>query len=185
MLRGRTGECQTLDRVLADALAGTSQVLVLRGDAGVGKSALLAYLSANTAGWRVETAVGVESEMELAFSGLHQLCVPMLDRLDRLPGPQRDALSTVFGLSPGPRPDTFLVGLATLTLLAEVAEEEPLLCIVDDAQWLDEASAQIIALRRSAALRGANRDRGDCARGHRRSRLRRPSGARDRWAGQQ
>jgi DNA-binding CsgD family transcriptional regulator len=138
------GERETLDHLLADALSGSSQVLVLRGDAGVGKSALLAYLSANSVGWRVESAAGVESEMELAYSGLHQLCVPMLDRLERLPAPQRDALSTVFGLSAGPRPDTFLVGLATLTLLAEVSEEQPLLCIVEDAQWLDEASAQIV-----------------------------------------
>lgn len=119
--------------------------MVLRGDAGVGKSALLAYLSERLAGWRTVSAVGVEAEMELAYSGLHQLCRPVVDLLDRLPAPQRDALATVFGLSPGSAPDLFLVGLATLTLLAEAAEEQPLICIVDDAQWLDQASAQVLA----------------------------------------
>ena len=110
----------------------------------MGKSALLGYLSDRVDGWRVARAVGVESEMELAYSGLHQLCAPMLDHLDRLPAPQRDALATVFGRSAGPAPDRFLVGLATLTLFAEVAEQQPLVCIVDDAQWLDHASAQIL-----------------------------------------
>jgi hypothetical protein len=143
-LVGRRGECEALDRVLADVLAGESRVTVLRGEAGVGKSALLGYLSERVAGWRVARAVGVESEMELAYSGLHQLCAPMLDQLDQLPVPQRDALATVFGRSAGPVPDRFLVGLATLTLFAEVAEEQPLVCIVDDAQWLDQASAQIL-----------------------------------------
>ena len=145
-LLGRRAECEALDRLLTDALAGRSRVAVLRGEAGVGKSALLGYLSDRVVGWRVATAVGVESEMELAYSGLHQLCAPMLDLLDRLPVPQRDALATVFGLSAGPAPDRFLVGLATLTLLAEAAEQQPLLCIVDDAQWLDQASAQILGL---------------------------------------
>ena len=143
-LLGRKSECEALDRLLSDAISGTSRVMVLRGDAGVGKSALLAYVSDRAADWRVATAVGVESEMELAYSGLHQLCGPMLDHLDRLPAPQREALATVFGLSAGPAPDRFLVGLAALTLFAEVAEEQPLICIVDDAQWLDSASAQII-----------------------------------------
>jgi DNA-binding CsgD family transcriptional regulator len=118
--------------------------MVLRGDAGVGKSALLEYLSHRVDDWRIATAVGVESELELAYSGLHQLCGPMLDHLDRLPDPQREALATVFGLSAGPPPDRFLVGLASLTLFAEVAEERPLVCIVDDAHWLDRASAQIL-----------------------------------------
>ena len=144
-LLGRGKECEILDRLLAGVHDGTSQVLVLRGDAGAGKSALLAYVSDQVDGWRVATAVGVESEMELAFSGLQELCAPMLDQLERLPGPQRDALATVFGLSAGPAPDRFLVGLATLTLLAEAAEQRPLLCIVEDAQWLDGASAQIVA----------------------------------------
>jgi DNA-binding CsgD family transcriptional regulator len=119
-------------------------VTVLRGEAGVGKSALLGYLSGRVAGWHVARAAGVESEMELAYAGLHQLCGPMLDHLGRLPDPQRDALATVFGRSAGPAPDRFLVGLATLTLVAEAAEQQPLACIVDDAQWLDRASAQIL-----------------------------------------
>ncbi len=118
--------------------------MVLRGEAGVGKSALLGYLADRVAGWQVARAAGVESEMELAYAGLHQLCAPMLDRLDQLPVPQRDALAVVFGQSSGPAPDRFLVGLATLTLLAEVAEAQPLVCIVEDAQWLDQASAQIL-----------------------------------------
>jgi DNA-binding CsgD family transcriptional regulator len=143
-LVGRRSECEALDQLIADVLAGASRVTVLRGEAGVGKSALLGYLSDRIAGWRVARAVGVESEIELAYSGLHQLCVPMLDHLERLPAPQRDALGTVFGRSTGPAPDRFLVGLATLTLLAEVAEQQPLVCIVDDAQWLDQASAQIL-----------------------------------------
>jgi DNA-binding CsgD family transcriptional regulator len=150
-LVGRREECAALDRLVADVLAGSSRVLVLRGDAGVGKSALLGYLSDRVAGeagrgggWRVVSAVGVESEMELAYSGLHQLCAPLLDHLDELPPPQRDALATVFGLSAGPAPDRFLVGLATLTLLAQAAGQQPLACIIDDAQWLDQASAQMV-----------------------------------------
>jgi DNA-binding CsgD family transcriptional regulator len=149
-LLGRRDECAALDRLVADVLASSSRILVLRGEAGVGKSALLGYLSDRVVGeagkgggWRVASAVGVESEMELAYSGLHQLCVPLLDRLDELPAPQRDALATVFGLSAGPAPDRFLVGLATLTLVAQAAEQHPLACIVDDAQWLDGASAQV------------------------------------------
>ena len=143
-LLGRRSECEVLDRLLADALAGRSRVAVLRGEAGVGKSALLGYVSGRVVGWEVARAVGVESEMELAYAGLHQLCAPMLGHLGRLPGPQRDALATVFGRSPGTAPDRFLVGLATLTLFAEVAEEQPLICLVDDAQWLDQGSAQIL-----------------------------------------
>jgi len=143
-LLGRRSECEALDRLLTDVVSGTSRVMVLRGDAGVGKSKLLGYLSHRVAGWRVSTAVGVESEMELAYSGLHQLCGPMLDHLDRLPDPQREALATVFGLDLGAAPDRFLVGLATLSLLTDAAEQQPLVCIVDDAQWLDQASAQIL-----------------------------------------
>jgi DNA-binding CsgD family transcriptional regulator len=143
-LVGRHDECEALDRLVADALGGSSTAAVLRGDAGAGKTALLSYLSERAAGWRVTKTVGVESEMELAYSSLHQLCAPLLDHLEHLPVPQRDALAVVFGQSAGPPPDPFLVGLATLTLLAEVAEHEPLLCIVDDAQWLDQASAQAI-----------------------------------------
>jgi DNA-binding CsgD family transcriptional regulator len=128
---------------LTDALAGQSRVIVLRGEPGVGKSALLRYLSDRVSAWQVARAVGVESEMELAYAGLHQLCAPMLGWLERLPVPQRDALATVFGRTAGPPPDRFLVGLATLTLFAEAAEQQPLACIVDDAQWLDRASAQV------------------------------------------
>jgi DNA-binding CsgD family transcriptional regulator len=118
---------------------------VLRGNAGAGKSALLDYVGQCAVGCTVARVAGVESEMELAFAGLHQLSAPMLDRLDRLPAPQRDALATVFGLSAGPAPDRFLISLATLTLFAEVAEHQPLVLLVDDAQWLDHASAQILA----------------------------------------
>jgi AAA ATPase-like protein len=121
-LVGRRSECEALDLLIADMLAGVSRVLVLRGEAGVGKSALLGYLSDRIADWRIARAVGVESEMELAYSGLHQLRAGMLDHLERLPVPQRDALATVFGRSSGSTPDQFMVALATLTLLAEVAE---------------------------------------------------------------
>nr|WP_296068428.1 LuxR family transcriptional regulator [uncultured Actinoplanes sp.] len=144
-LRGRRGERHALDRVVDHVQAGHSRVLVLRGEAGIGKSALLDYVAGRATRCRVMRAAGVESEMELAFAGLHQLCVPMLDHLDRLPGPQREALSTIFGLSAGPAPDRFLIGLAVLSLFAEVAEEQPLICLVDDAQWLDRASAQTLA----------------------------------------
>lgn len=143
-LLGRRTECEALDQLLSDVMEGTSRVTVLRGDAGVGKSALLRYVSHRVNGWQVATAVGVESEMELAYSSLHQLCAPMLDHLDRLPPPQRLALATVFGLGTGTVPDRFLVGLATLSLLADAAEQRPLICIIDDAQWLDQASAQIL-----------------------------------------
>ncbi len=143
-LLGRRAECEALDRLLTDALAGHSRATVLRGEAGVGKSALLGYVSDRVAGWHVARAAGVESEMELAYAGLHQLCAPVLDLLDRLPVPQRDALATVFGLSTRPTPDRFLVGLGTLTLFALIADEQPLVCIIEDAQWLDQASAQIL-----------------------------------------
>src|SRR5262249_15358529 len=143
-LLGRRAEREALDRLLTDALAGRGRVAVLRGEAGGGKSAPLGDVSGHLAGWRVATAVGVESEMELAYSGLHQLCAPLLDHLAGLPVPQRHALATVFGQATGPVPDRFLVGLGTLTLLALVADEQPLICIVDDAQWLDHASAQIL-----------------------------------------
>jgi predicted ATPase len=143
-LLGRADECAALERLLAEALTGASGVVVLRGDAGVGKSALIEYLAARSAGWRTASVAGVESEMELAFSGLHQLCASLLGYLERLPDPQRVALETVFALQAGPTPDRFLVALSTLTLLAESAEDQPLLCIVDDAHWLDAASAQIV-----------------------------------------
>ncbi|WP_433380752.1 ATP-binding protein [Actinoplanes sp. CA-142083] len=144
-LLGRARESATLDRLAEQVAGGDSRVLVLRGDAGAGKSALLGHLTKNLKGWRVASAVGVESEMELAYSGLQQLCAPLLGHLDRLPAPQRDALATVFGLAAGPVPDRLMVGLATLTLLAEAAEEQPLACVVDDAHWLDRQSAQVLA----------------------------------------
>src|SRR5262245_9503314 len=141
----RDHERDVLERLVAGVRAGQSRVLVLRGEAGVGKTALLQHLSAAAEGCRVARAAGVESEMELPFAGLHALCAHMLDRLGHLPEPQRDALSTAFGLSAGPQPDRFLVGLAVLSLLADTAEEQPLMCIVDDAQWLDRVSAQTLA----------------------------------------
>ncbi len=145
-LLGRAVECDELDRavrVVRDG--GHHQVLVVRGEAGIGKSTLLDYISTRAQGFRVARVAGVESEMELAFAGLHQLCAPMLGALEKLPVPQQDALSIAFGLSVGVPPDRFLVGLALLSLLAEVAEEQPLLCLVDDAQWLDPTSAQLLA----------------------------------------
>ncbi|WP_280270885.1 helix-turn-helix transcriptional regulator [Nocardia wallacei] len=144
-LRGRRNECEPLDRLLTEARSGTSRVLVLRGEAGIGKTALLEYLVRNAADCRIARAVGVESQMELAFAGLHQLCAPMMHNLEHLPTPQREALAVAFGLSAGSVPDRFLVGLAVLGLLAEAAEEQPLLCVVDDAQWLDQVSAQTLA----------------------------------------
>jgi hypothetical protein len=144
-LRGRRSECEALDRLVASVRDGHSRVLVLRGEAGVGKTALLEYLLERASGCRIARTAGVESEMELAFAGLHQLCAPFLDRLERLPGPQRDSLGTAFGLRDGDAPDRFLVGLALLSLLSDVAEERPLVCVVDDAQWLDRASAQALA----------------------------------------
>ena len=152
-LLGRRSECDRLSNLVAAAKAGRSQVLVLRGQAGIGKTALLDFLMERATGCRVARAAGVESEMELAFSGLHQLCSPYLDRLNKLPAPQEDALATAFGLRPGSAPDRFLVGLAVLTLLSDVAEERPLICVVDDAQWLDQASSQTLQFvaRRLAA----------------------------------
>ena len=143
-LRGRLDERGLLDRLIDAVRAGESQTLVLSGEAGMGKSALLDYVAGHASGCRVVRATGVQSEMELAFAGLQQLCKPLLDHLDRLPGPQREALQTAFGLSAGPAPDRFLIGLAVLSLLSEAAEEQPLICLVDDEQWLDHASAQAL-----------------------------------------
>ena len=144
-LRGRRAECDVLDATILAVRAGDGRALVVRGEAGVGKTALLDYLVRAAAGMRVVRAVGVESEMELAFASLHQLCAPLLDRVGRLPGPQREAIKVVLGLIAGPPPDRFLVGLAVLGLLSDMAEGRPLLCVVDDAQWLDQASAQVLA----------------------------------------
>ena len=140
----RAAERDTLDRFVAAIRAGQSQALVVSGEAGVGKTALLDYLAANASGCRLVRIAGVQSEMELPFAALHQLCAPMLDGLQRLPPPQRDAVRTAFGVSSGPAPDRFLVGLGVLSLLSEVAEEQPLVCLVDDEQWLDRASAQVL-----------------------------------------
>jgi DNA-binding CsgD family transcriptional regulator len=144
-LLGRRNECAALDVLVASVRAGPSRALVLRGEAGVGKSALLEYLVRGASGCAIARAAGVESEVELAFAGLQQLCAPFQDRLEHLPGPQRDALGAAFGLRDGDAPDRFLVGLAVLSLLSDVAEERPLAAIVDDAQWLDAASAQALA----------------------------------------
>ena len=142
---GREQECALLDELVSTVRRGESRSLVLRGEAGIGKTALLEYLVDSAADLSIVRATGIESEMELAFAGLHQLCAPLLGRLDRLPAPQRDALRIVFGLTAGPAPDRFLVGLAALSLVSEAAEQRPLLCVVDDAQWLDQTSALTLA----------------------------------------
>jgi DNA-binding CsgD family transcriptional regulator len=144
-LRGRDAECAALDELISDAGAGRSRVVVVRGEAGVGKTALLEYAADHAPGFATARAAGVEAEVELAFAALHQLCAPLLTHLDRLPAPQRDALSTAFGRSAGPPPDRFLVGLAVLSLLAAATQNRPLLCLIDDAQWLDRVSAQTLA----------------------------------------
>ncbi|MEA2212662.1 MAG: hypothetical protein QOF83_2610, partial [Solirubrobacteraceae bacterium] len=144
VLRGRRSEREALERLLEAVRDGQSQVLVVSGEAGVGKTALVESVISSASGFRIARAVGVESEMELAFAALQQLCAPMLDRLDRLPGPQQEALGVAFGLRAGDAPDRFLVGLAVLSLLSEAAQEQPLVCVVDDAQWLDLASAHAL-----------------------------------------
>jgi DNA-binding CsgD family transcriptional regulator len=167
VLLGRADERQMLDRVLESVRGGQSAVLVIRGEAGVGKTALLQHCARQASGFRVARIAGVESEMELPFAGLHQLCAPMLGRLGALPEPQQAALRVALGLSTGAAPDRFLVALAALTLLAEVAVERPLLCLVDDAQWLDAASGQVLGfvarrlLAESVAIVFAVRDPAD------------------------
>src|SRR5580693_9225843 len=171
MLLDRLPERAALSGLLEAARAGRSGVLVMRGEPGVGKTALLDWAVGSAAGLRVVRVAGVESEMELAFAALQQLCAPMLDQLERLPDPQRAALGVAFGLETGAVPDRFLVGLAALSLLSEVAERQPLLCVVDDAQWLDRASAQALAfvarrlLAEPAALVFAAREPGEEFRG--------------------
>jgi tetratricopeptide (TPR) repeat protein len=145
IVRGRRDELAAIDGLLDAARAGRSGVLVLRGEAGIGKSALLERAIESASDFTLLRAVGVESEMELAFAALHHLCAPLHDFADRLPAPQRDALEITFGMSAGAPPDRFLVALATLSLLSEAAQERPLLCVIDDAQWLDRASAQVLA----------------------------------------
>jgi DNA-binding CsgD family transcriptional regulator len=168
-LRDRRNERAALDRVVGRVRAGNSAVLVLRGEPGVGKTALLEYLAERAVGCRVARASGVESEMELPFAGLQQLCAPMLDRLEHLASPQQDALRSAFGLSHGSRPDRFIVSLAVLGLLSDVAQERPLVCVIDDVQWLDQASVQSLAfvarrlLAEPMALVFAVRDSRDAA----------------------
>src|SRR6201984_1299383 len=144
VLHGRRVEREAVERLLEEVRGGQSRVLVVSGEPGVGKTALLQSAINSAAGFRVIRAVAAESEMELAFAALQQLCAPMLDRLDSVPAPQRDALGIALGLRAGDAPDRFLVGLAVLSLLAEVAQEQPLLCVVDDAQWLDRASREAL-----------------------------------------
>jgi DNA-binding CsgD family transcriptional regulator len=144
-LTGRRQECGALDGLIEAVQGGESRSLVVLGEPGVGKSALLEYAARRATGCRVTRAAGVQSEMELAFAGLHQLLAPLMDRINGLPAPQRDALGAVFGLSGGPAPERFLVALAVLSLLSDAADERPLLCVVDDEQWLDRASAQALA----------------------------------------
>jgi DNA-binding CsgD family transcriptional regulator len=144
MLLDRLTERAALGQLLEAARAGRSGVLVVHGEAGVGKTALLEDAIAAAAGLRIARVAGIESEMELAYAALQQLCAPMLDGLDRLPDPQREALGVVFGLRTGEAPDRFLVGLAALSLLADAAGRQPLVCVIDDAQWLDRASAQAL-----------------------------------------
>ncbi len=144
LLRGRAAECETLRGVVSDARSGISRTLVLRGEAGVGKTALLDYAIRQASSFRIAQVSGVESEMELAFAGLQQLCTPLLGHIDELPEPQRNAVSVAFGLGVGPTPDRFLVGLAVLSLMAAAADDRPLLCVIDDAQWLDQASVQTL-----------------------------------------
>ncbi|HEY6790927.1 MAG TPA: AAA family ATPase [Trebonia sp.] len=149
----RRSERDALDQLVEAIRAGDSRALVVRGDPGVGKTVLLDYVAKRAHGCQVARAAGVQSETELAFAGLHQLCAPMLSHAERLPGPQQDALRTAFGISAGPPPDRFLVGLGVLSLLSEVAGERPLICLIDDEQWLDRASAQALGFtaRRLAA----------------------------------
>ncbi len=144
-LQGRRAECEMLDQLVADVRAGGSRILILRGEPGTGKTALLDYLAQRAAGCRVARVTGVEPEMEMAFAGLHQLCVPFLGRLGHLPDPQRDALRIALNMQAGNAPDCFAVGMAVLSLLSEAATERPLVCVVDDTQWLDHASARVLA----------------------------------------
>ncbi|BBX45336.1 hypothetical protein GCM10009641_20730 [Mycobacterium cookii] len=144
-MRGRAAECEALRSLIATVQSGSHQVLVVRGEAGVGKTALLDYVSELTSDFRCVRVAGVESDMELAFAGLQQLCAPLMERFDELPQPQREALNVAFGRGVGPTPDRFLVGLAVLSLMAAAANDQPLLCIIDDAQWLDQVSVQTLA----------------------------------------
>src|ERR1700740_2468498 len=166
-LLGREREREVLDRLLVGARHGLGGPLLIHGEAGVGKTALLEYTVKSGSEFRIVRTVGVEGEMELAFAALQQLCRPFLELIERLPDPQRDAVGVAFGLAGGPAPNPFLVGVAVLGLLAEAARKQPLLCVVDDAQWLDKASAQCLAfvarrlLAESVVMLFATREQGD------------------------
>lgn len=142
---GRRAECAELDQLISAVRAGESRAIVVHGEPGVGKTALLDYVAAQASACRVVRAIGVQSEMELPFAGLHQLCAPLLDGLEDLPAPQGEALETAFGISAGSTPERLLVGMAVLGLLSGAAARQPLICLVDDHQWLDHASAQFLA----------------------------------------
>lgn len=144
-LTGRRTERRVLDELVSLVRAGESGALVLYGEAGVGKTALIEHLAGQVPGCRVARTAGIESERELPFAALHQLCAPMLDHLEQLPAPQQRALQTAFGMTTGSAPDQFLIGLAVLGLLSAVSEEQPLLCLIDDQQWVDRTSAQVLA----------------------------------------
>ena len=165
-LRGRASECETLRELVSAVQSGSSRVLVLRGEAGVGKTALLDHVAEMASGFRCVQVAGIQSDMELAFAGLQQLCAPLMDHHEELPQPQREALAVAFGRGVGPTPDRFLVGLAVLSLMAAAANDQPLLCVVDDAQWLDQVSVQTLGfvarrfLAEPIALVFAVRDRG-------------------------
>jgi hypothetical protein len=145
-LLDRAAETSALEGVLAAIRHGLSGVLVLRGEAGIGKTLLLEWAAGRADGMQVARVAGVQAEMGMGFAGLHQLLVPFLGGLDGLPGPQRQALGSAFGLVAGPPPDRFLVGLAALTLLTDAAAGRPVLCLVDDAQWLDQVSDPVLDL---------------------------------------
>jgi predicted ATPase len=146
VLLGRPNECEALDRVLNAARAGHGGTMVIHGEPGIGKSALLGYAMDSAAGFQVLSAVGNEAEKELPFAAAQQLCVPSLAALDQLPAPQRDALGVAFGQVDGSAPDRLFVGLALLGLLSQLAAGGPVLCVIDDGQWLDRESAQMFAI---------------------------------------
>src|SRR3954447_6877122 len=141
---GRTAECRQLDGIVAQARDGRSAVLVIRGEPGIGKTALLRYAARQASGLRLVDVEGVEAEMDLPFAAIHRLCAPISDRIEVLARPQRDALRVALGTAAGVAPSAFLVAVAVLNLLAASAEKRPLLCLVDDAHWLDAASAQVL-----------------------------------------
>ncbi|HJP80090.1 MAG TPA: AAA family ATPase, partial [Pseudonocardiaceae bacterium] len=144
-LIGRRAESAVLDQVIGAVRSGQSRALVVHGEPGVGKTALLDYLAVQARSFQVIRAGGIQSEMELAYAGLHQLCLPLLDRIGQLPQPQGQALRTAFGIDAGPAPERFLVGLAVLGLLSDAAHDQPMMCLLDDYQWLDRTSAQVLA----------------------------------------